>query len=121
MTIQADFIVVAAEVGENVSWYVNTETIDSQTGDRVNSYGSPSTIKAIVNRVSKDGKTDPEGYLEDNELVLYTDNTDALSIFDKVKVRTIDYEVKELMAEQTYAGTVVFRKWQIKRIVADGS
>lgn len=121
MTVEADFIAVISEVGENVSWYVNTEVIDSQTGDRVNSYGSVSTIKAIVNRVSKDGKTNPEGYIEGNELVLYTDNTDAVAIFDKVTVRTVNYEVKSLIAEQTYAGTVVYRKWQIKRIVSDGS
>ncbi len=121
MTIQADFIIAAGEVGENVSWYVNTEVLDSQTGDRVNSYGSATTIKAIVNKVSKDGKTSPEGYLEDNELILYTDYTDNLNIFDKVTVRTINYEVKELLAEQTHAGIVIFRKWAIKRIVEDGS
>jgi len=121
MTIQADFIIATGEVGENVSWYVNTEVIDSQTGGRVNSYGSATTIKAVVNKVSKDGNTAREGYFEDNELILYTDYTDNLNIFDKITVRSIDYEVKALMAEQTHAGTVVFRKWMIKRIVVDGS
>lgn len=121
MTIQADFIAVTAEVGENVSWYVNTEVIDSQTGDNVNSYGTATTIKAVVNRVSKDGKTNPEGYLKDNELVLFTAGTNELSIFDKVTVRTVNYEIKSLLSEQTYSGTVIFRKWQIKRIVSDGS
>lgn len=116
---QTDFNTIMTERGESVNWHVNTETKDGQSGDPIDSYGSATSISVIIVRIPKAEIYNSMGTLTNEHFNMYAKSTRAISIHDKIVRSSTDYKVEDILDQAQDAGTNVYNKYLLRRIVGD--
>ena len=114
-----DFEKILAERGESVSWYVNTEGTDAQSGDPIESFGAATSITVIIITIPKKDIYNSAGEITDQHSRIFTDADDAIAIKDKILHNSVSYTVDKIEKEIFDSGILVCRKILIRRLVSD--
>jgi hypothetical protein len=114
-----DLSTIITEIGESVTLYANTETIDAQSGERTNSYGTGSSITVAIQKLTDEERTLSPGLTPHNSLAIIVKSTDTVNAFDKISHDSVNYEVVQLLGELKSNDTVVYRKYLLKKVVSN--
>ena len=116
---QADFNTILAERKEAVDWYANTQTTDSQSGDEIESFGTATSINAILTSIPWKDIYNSSGELTDQNAYLVVGSTNSVNLKDKIVRDSVSYTVEDILKQVYDGGTLVYRKYLIRRLVDD--
>jgi len=116
---KVDFDTILAERKETVTWYANTKTTDSQSGDEIESFATGASVNAILTSIPWKDIYNSSGELTDQHAYLMVGSTNSINLKDKIVRDNVSFTVENILKQVYDGGTLVYRKYLLRRLVDD--
>lgn len=119
MSEKDDFEVILTDSGVSVTWYVNTEVEDAQTGNTIPSYDSGTSITVAISRIDRSKSIFPEGFRDGEAFTMYSSVDNAITKLDKITFDSVDYIVHEKLHTGHRKDVKIYDKYLLRKIGAE--